>query len=319
MNRKERILLAIIDGLATTTKLGPYGKGHTWGSEAFEHNDAPGHHVHFAPWLQPKAGMIVMCRTTMSQKHDWAIAEVAEVVASDRCILRDLSDGRLLDMSNEGFEPIIGLRASDLWSDEQVELHRKVQKAFKRLDNYTHRYGGLGFQGNRAIIRVREVWGGTLRLKNRSSVPYAVEIEWSPRTTIKSIEQALLAAGFGEREFESVLSISEIGHNIKQALVITGQNRACAISELSHHEVERGHRLCLYSDTYHPRLALDLQESFSVKVETRDLEYFQLEATGIVSTEATSYYKHGIEVCCKSVNVATYQELGYDIPIPPSE
>jgi len=64
-----------------------------------------------------------------------------------------------------------------------------VLQAFGRGDEYMYRFGGLKVNGQRAVITVRESHGGF----GQPSVPFDIEIEWTPKTTIKAILAAMRA------------------------------------------------------------------------------------------------------------------------------
>lgn len=295
LTRMERVLLNVISGLKITTVLGPYGHHRTtvWSSEPFEQTDQPGHFVHFAPWykhgeLKLEPGMIVFCET--SGIHPFTISEVVEVLEYGRCLLRNLNDGSLCDMGNEAFTPIIGLDADALLTDEQVEFKRKVRKAFRQLDNYKHRYGGVDFAGDKATIWVYERYGG-LGLKNRQSVPYAITMQWNKRTTIKSIRETMEEQGFGQREFGSKLNLKMIGseHNVVSALIVMGDcDYEENIKSLLPYHVESGYRLNLITEFSQlkarelERLIHDVQ-AFQLDILTKNGERFMVDVAGVTA------------------------------------
>jgi hypothetical protein len=103
-------------------------------------------------------------------------------------------------MSNERFVPIVGLDPAQLLEGEQLVFTGKVRKAMKRSGHEDwHRYAGVEFQEpGRARIWVRQRYGGL----NHPSLPYSVEMDYTPKTTQKAIIEALLAAGYGTRKFD---------------------------------------------------------------------------------------------------------------------
>lgn len=278
----------------------------SWSSADFEHVDMPGYEMHFAPWIkEPRPGMIVLCLTSAFQMHDWVIAEVVRVVGYAHCVLRDLNTGKLLDMSNESFVPIVGLTRRALWTDDEFEFNRKVEKAFRRLGDYYHVYGGVDFADDKATIWVRKKWGG-MNLQNRETVPYSVEIQWNKRTTIKAICEALQEAGYAEREFDTELDLPSIGHNVEHAtLHVERRGVKTDVCEFSVYRTESGQRLCLFMETGRARLEIDVLAGFRLDVLAKNDERFTITASGsdVLKAEQTDYYKHGVEVLCKAVDL----------------
>lgn len=193
MNDKERILMEIIRQLDFTTTLDPSNR--PWGSEAYR--DGSHYRVHFAPWNEPQVGDLVMCQT--GPINDFFIGFVHVVIADNRCLIREIGSGRLCDVSNERFVPIVGMPSISLLEGDQREFYRKTLAAFERGDEVWYRFNWLEFDGPEAVIWVRERYGGALK---NGSKPFSVRMRWNKKTTIKAILQALRDGGYGSRQFE---------------------------------------------------------------------------------------------------------------------
>ena len=202
MTDKERILMAIIRQLRSTAVLGPHHDDWEVGSKAYGNRYGGSALVHFAPWQGEKLepGMLVVCNS--SHLCDWTVSIIQEVGPGyAECLLRELGTNRLCRMSNEAFTPICNMAESDLWEGEQFAFAKKARKAFFCGDDYVYRYGGLSFSKDdprHATILVREVYGGL----DKPSLPFAIEIDWTPKTTIKAILQTMRDGGYGTRPFE---------------------------------------------------------------------------------------------------------------------
>jgi hypothetical protein len=204
MNDKERILMHIIDGLQAAEILArPDARAAAWsiGDAAYK-TDSGGQYVHFAPWvddedLQP--GELVYCHT--SRVNDFKIGFVVERLDYGRCMIREIGSDRVCDYGNERFIPIRGLSSIQLLEGEKYKFYVKVLKAFDRGDEYWYRFGGVEIENGKATITVRQRHGGFYRSGTK---PFAVVVEWTPKTTIKAILEALRAGGYGTHEFELV-------------------------------------------------------------------------------------------------------------------
>jgi len=197
MTDKERILTALVRELRTTFCLAKNPKG--WGEEHFEGRGGSGVYTHFAPWITKLTpGMLVLCETMML--NEFSIGIVVSQIASDTCIIREIGTSRECKVGNENFTPIIGMSEEKLLEGDKYLFRIKLLKALRKADDYWHRFGGVRFDGDKAIITVCERYGGMLS-GDKESVPYEIEIPWSKRASIKSIVAAMLAQGFGKREF----------------------------------------------------------------------------------------------------------------------
>lgn len=197
MSDKERILTRIIKGLRSTGAL-VHDAAYSWSSEPYRSGN--GYYIHFAPWNEPKRGDLVLCET--GEISDVSIGFVHEVISGDRCIIREIGSNKLCDYGNERFTPIVGLSEIDLLEGEKYEFYRKVLKAFARGDEYWYRFGGLHFDGEDAVIWIREPFGGYIQYREHGSEPFSVSMKWNKNTTIKAILQAMISAGYGSRKFE---------------------------------------------------------------------------------------------------------------------
>ena len=205
MNDKERILMQIIQGLRTAESLArPNLRGWEAGDVAYD-DGYGGQYVHFAPWVgdeELKPGELVMCQT--GNISDWKIGFVVRRIEYGRCLIREIGSDRTCDYSNERFIPIRGLSPTELLEGDDYQFYLKVLKAFDRGDEFWHRFGGVDITGRHATILVRERYGG---IKYKSGTkPFPIEMDWTPKTTIKAILEAMREGGYGakEKEFELV-------------------------------------------------------------------------------------------------------------------
>ena len=196
MNDKERILTEVISSLRSTITL---CNRPAWTSEPYK-TDGGGYYVHFAPWKEPERGDLVLCET--GSISDFKVGFVHQVVSFDRCIIREIGSNNLCDYGNEKFTPIVGMSEIDLLEGDKYEFYQKVLKAFRRGDEFWHRFGGLHFDGDIAIIWIRERYSGYLQDREKGTEPYPVKMQWTKSTTIKAILQSMIDAGYGKRGFK---------------------------------------------------------------------------------------------------------------------
>lgn len=200
---RERILMTVVAQLCSTMVLAPGCKAFAPG--AFK--DANGYdYVHFgltSGEREPKAGDLVLAKT--GPVSPWKVAWYVEPLPGPYggAVVREIGTGRLCNYGNEEFTPIIGMPPLELLEGEQRVFLSKVRKAFRRGDEYLYRFGGVDFDGDEAVIWVREAFGGLGATgDNEESVPFEVRMKWSRKTTIKAILEAMRAAGYGTREFD---------------------------------------------------------------------------------------------------------------------
>lgn len=203
MNDKERILMTIIDELNSASVLAPRdAKQRGWEIGDAAYVDDSGHeYVHFAPWIGDediRPGELVWART--GSIGDFKIGFVVRRLGCGRFLIREIGSNRTCDYSNERFIPIRGLSKIDLLEGDKYQFYLKVLKAFARGDDLWHRYGGVEIEDGKAVIWVRERYGG---LKTPTK-PYPVTMTWTPKTSIKAILDALRDGGYGTRKFEPV-------------------------------------------------------------------------------------------------------------------
>lgn len=192
LNDRERILMTIIDELAGTQIM----TSRAWSSDAFKSEiTGGGYRAHFAYWDEPKAGDLVLARTGRASR--WKVGFYVESRPHCGAVIREIGTDVLCNYDNESFIPIRGLTESELWEGDRRAFYIKVLKAFRMGDSHMHLYGGLRFDGNTALVTVRERWGGM----GEESHPYEIRMSWSKRTAIKTILAALVAGGYGTRSF----------------------------------------------------------------------------------------------------------------------
>jgi hypothetical protein len=199
LNDRERILMLIIERLYfMQNELTLRARLHGDGLAAVLKN-----HVFFGSSSSFSGGPLQIGTLVMGMTGhvgDFKIGYIHEVIDTHHCVIREIGSDRICDYSNESFIPIIGMSPMLLWEREQYAFSIKVQKAFRNLDAYMYRYGGIDFDGSSATIWVREAFGGFSRTSE--SIPFSVVMSYGKRTTIKAIEHALLDGGYGTRAFE---------------------------------------------------------------------------------------------------------------------
>lgn len=194
LSDRERILMTIIDSLSTTATLRP-APPHNWSSEYYR--DGSGFYVHFAPWKKPEAGDLVLSKT--GHVSPWKIGfYVAPLPGSfGGAVVREIGSDKLCNYANESFCPIVGMNEIQLFEGKRREFYVKVLKAFRAGDEYLYRFGGLRFEGETAVVRIREAHGLT-----ENSTPFEVKVPFRSRISISSILAAMRAGGYGTKSFK---------------------------------------------------------------------------------------------------------------------
>jgi len=198
MNDKERILTTIIRGLYFTFGLDSVNRDLT-GYVSFEHNGFNG---------MPKVGDLVMCKT--SGIHDFTVGFVEEVIdtAWHGCVIREIGTNRVCKIGNESFATIKGLSSMELLEDKEYRFYFKVLKAFRRLDDFVHKFGYIEFPGKNIVkIWVRERYGGMLTIP---SGPYKIEFKYTMKMSIKKIAETMVEHGFGKEKFPEAQWIKDL-------------------------------------------------------------------------------------------------------------
>ncbi|MHA1796117.1 MAG: hypothetical protein ACTSUK_08395, partial [Promethearchaeota archaeon] len=144
-----------------------------------------------------KEGMLVLCETSgLRYPHDWKVGFVETIHSHNDMTIREIGTNRLCRIGNESFVPIIGMKPYQLYEKDEYSFSIKVNKAFKRADEYSHVFGGLEFlPDNEVIILVRRKWSDTHK-------PYDIRMKWHKKITIKKILELMKEQGFGTRDFE---------------------------------------------------------------------------------------------------------------------
>ena len=194
LSDRERILTAIIAQLSSTALL--RSNANQYSAESYA-DGVGGMYTHFARYRKPVKGDLVM--GTTGRIDQWKIAFYVELTdpRNEVHLLRDINTGQLCSYGNESFVPIVGLSYSDMLIGDERAMYEKVLAAFARGDEYMYRFGGFKVDGARATITVRESHGGF----GRESVPFSIEMEWTPKTTAKAILEAMRAGGYGTKSF----------------------------------------------------------------------------------------------------------------------
>lgn len=181
MSDKERILLQLIVNLASTQIL---AGGQLYSAESF------GDHVHFAYYKKPEPGDLVLCKT--SGIHPYTVGWYVSGSEYGTSVIREIGTDRLCNVSNDSFLPIVGMYKDHLLERDQRAVYLKVQQAFRRGGSFGHMFGGLDFEVDEIVITIREYMGGF----GKTSIPYKVRMKWTKTMSVKSILEAMSAAGY---------------------------------------------------------------------------------------------------------------------------
>jgi hypothetical protein len=194
LSDRERILMVVIDALSTTQTLARPGR-FCWSSDEYKDTTGDRHYVHFAPWKEPAPGDLVLAQTGNISR--WKVGWYVQK-QSDGALIREIGSDKLCNYGNESFRPIVGLENDlRLLEGDRYQFLVKVYKAFARGDEYLYRFGGLRFDGEDAVITIREAFGGL----GGPSQPFDARIRWDKRTSVAAILKAMRDAGYGTRDF----------------------------------------------------------------------------------------------------------------------
>ncbi len=196
LSDRERILMTIITQLSTTQMLRGSPPPHNWSSDYYK-DTGGGFYTHFASWQKPKAGDLVLATT--GRVSPWKVGFYVEPLPGDfgGSVIREIGSDKLCNYANEEFRPIVGLSEIDLFEGKRREFYIKVLKAFSAGDKYLYRFGGLRFDGETAIVRIREAHAFT-----DGSTPFEVAVPFRSRISVKSILAAMVAGGYGTKSFK---------------------------------------------------------------------------------------------------------------------
>jgi hypothetical protein len=195
LSDRERILTTLVSSLSTTMLLRPNGRVHD--ADSFS-DGSGGHYVHFAYYRRPVKGDLVIGKTGRIDQWKVGFYEEHKDPSVGLHVIRDINTGQLCDYGNEEFVPIVGMHYTDMLVGDERGLYDKVLSAFREGDEYMYRYGGFKVDGGRAVIRVREAFGG---MGGKQSVPFEIAIDWTPETTVEEILAAMRAGGYGTKSF----------------------------------------------------------------------------------------------------------------------
>lgn len=197
LNDRERLLTRVIEGLKSTMLMS--SRLDVYNPQTF---DAGGGHMrtHVVFYREPVKGELVIGST--GRIDQWKIGFYEENRGEGNHVIRDICTGELCNYGNESFNAIVGLSHTDLLTGTKREFYQKVLEAFRRGDEYCYRFGGLSVRDQTATITVREVFGGM----GSPSTPFDIELHWKPRTSVKAILAAMVAGGYGTREFSHTVT-----------------------------------------------------------------------------------------------------------------
>lgn len=158
--------------------------------------------------LPLKNGDIVRCQT--NPNHAWGISELMEQTGCGNYLLREIGGDALLNMGNEMVEVLRFMDGARLYTGVKNRVYRWASNsAFSTRYNpdadYWKRCGGVEFDGNKLKIWMRpHIFVAEKRQKD-GPVTYAqpkmFELEWSKKTRLKDIVNAMREQGFAE-DFE---------------------------------------------------------------------------------------------------------------------
>ncbi len=156
---------------------------------------------------QFKKGDLAVCQTSLiRQQNPYLVSFVEETTSKNDAsgmVLRAIGTDQLCDYGNEAFIKISGIPERLLWEGEKHEFAAKLSKAFRKLDDYTHRFRGLEFDAtddHLANVFVGDVFGGSLG--DKKSRPYKMTLRFNKRTSVAAIIREMKAQGYGTRKFE---------------------------------------------------------------------------------------------------------------------
>lgn len=201
LSDRERILTRLVTALASSQLLrrpaAPY-----YGEGSYD-SGTLGTLVHFAYWRAPKPGDLVLAKTGGVSR--WSVGYYVESLPSSLggALIREIGTGRTCRYENEEFVPVVGLSQTDLLEGDQYQFYLKVLRVWRRDDRgYMQPFGGIAFGGDGMVtLTVRARYGGVLYGK-RGAKPYSITMPWTRHTTQKAIVAALVAGGWGTRQFE---------------------------------------------------------------------------------------------------------------------
>lgn len=155
--------------------------------------------------LQP--GDIVRCKT--NPNHRWGISEFVERLGYAEFLLREIGGDRLLKMGNESVDVLRFMSPSRLYTGAKHRVYRWVtEKAFSERYNpdadYFKRCGGVEFDGDTLVIWSRpHIWvmERVVDGQTQYAQPRRIILEWSSKTRLKDIVDAMKEQGFAE-DFE---------------------------------------------------------------------------------------------------------------------
>lgn len=211
MTDKERILLELVRELHSTMLL----RCRLHKEDLVDDIGSSGYYTHFANYCRDgeiRPGMMVLCMTSgRFYPHGWTVGFVERVYSSNDMMIREIGTDRLCRIGNERFVPIVGMKDYQLYEKEEYLFSVKVNKAFRRADDYLHYFDGLEFlPDNEVLISVREKWGGP----RHKSKPYTIRMKWCKSMTIKKILEIMQEQGYGTRDFELVEEENEAKEGI---------------------------------------------------------------------------------------------------------
>ncbi len=193
---RERILSIVINRLMSSQLLNRSGDVHNEASWRDHHGDMT--YAHFAYYRKPVKGDLVIGRTGwIGGPHEYSVG-FYDSALSDGAVIREIGSERLCNYTNEEFTVIAGIHPSQLLEGDQYRFSQKAQVAFWKADEYSYRFGGIEFLGKwRAKVWVREAFGGAFG----ESVPFAVEMDFNRKTSVKNIVALMRAGGLGTKSF----------------------------------------------------------------------------------------------------------------------
>jgi len=152
-----------------------------------------------------KKGDVVMCMTSVwRQENPWLVSFVESVGIPNEplgLVLRAFGTNQLCNYGNESFGKIVNLPENLMWEGPKRKFADKLSQTLRKMDTYIHRFRMVTFPAEgKADVMFGECFGGI----GKKTMPYTIQLNYTPKTTLKEIKSQLLEKGFGTRKFEEV-------------------------------------------------------------------------------------------------------------------
>jgi hypothetical protein len=173
-------------------------------------------------------GDIVVGMTAGFRRPDtWSVCRLDHQLGHSDAVVRDLANPELLcRYGNERFLHVrVDMDDPVYLVGAQRKLYVKAEKAFRRADPHKQRFYGVEFDADDpclARILIGPRYGTSFFRDDRQYmevVPWEIEVRFNSRTTIKSILEAMEAAGLGtDKEFELIPSLARVRKELSSTI-----------------------------------------------------------------------------------------------------